>query len=215
MGPIVPFLGPSAVSMQVQPIPIGDALFTKTQQRVLGLLFGKPDGRFYTNEILRRLDMGRGTVRRELERLVAAGILVVTREGNQLYYQANRESPVYTELLGIVRKTFGVAQVIRGALRPVDEQIQLAFVFGSLAKGTDTESSDLDLLLIADELAYSDVMDLLLPLETSLTRSINPVLYSAAEFRERLGAGSSFAVRIREQPKLWVKGSEDDLGGVG
>jgi DNA-binding transcriptional ArsR family regulator len=95
---------------------IGDALFTKTQQRVLGLLYGKPGQSFYTNEIVRRADMGRGTVRRELERLTAAGLVVVRREGNQHHYQANSSCPVYQELLGIVKKTFGVADVIRTAL---------------------------------------------------------------------------------------------------
>ena len=195
--------------------PIGDALFTKTQQRVLGLLFGKPDARFYTNEIMRRLDMGRGTVRRELERMTAAGILLASREGNQLYYQANPGSPVYPELLGIVRKTFGLAEVIREALQPLDRQIRLAFVFGSLAKATDSKTSDIDLMIVADDLAYSDIMNLLVPLETSLTRPINPTVYTAAEFRSKLEQGSSFVTRVKEQPKLWVKGSEDDFGGVG
>jgi len=91
---------------------IGDALFTKTQQRVLGLLYGKPEQSFYTNEIVRLADMGRGTIRRELERLVSAGLLVVSREGNQLHYRANPRNPVYQELLAIVRKTFGVVDVI-------------------------------------------------------------------------------------------------------
>ena len=107
------------------PISIGDALFTKTQQRVLGLLYGKPDKSFYTNEIMRWADMGRGTIRRELDRLVSAGLLSATRLGNQNHYQANQDNPVYTELLGIVKKTFGVADVIRLALKPLESQIEL------------------------------------------------------------------------------------------
>lgn len=194
---------------------IGDALFTKTQQRVLGLLFGKPDVRFYTNEILRRVDMGRGTVRRELERLSVAGILRASREGNQLYYQANPESPVYPELLGLVRKTFGVAEVIRAALQPLDTQIELAFVYGSLAKGGAVKTSDVDLMVISDSLAYSDVMDVLLPLEKTLMRPVHPTLYSAGAFYSKLAQGSSFLSRVLEQPKLWVKGCDDDIGGAG
>jgi predicted nucleotidyltransferase len=201
--------------MIMNPSSIGDALFTKTQQRVLGLLFGKPDARFYTNEILRRIDMGRGTVRRELERLTAAGILRTSREGNQLYYQANHNSPVYPELLGLVRKTFGIAEVIRAALQPLNAQITLAFVYGSLAKATDRKTSDLDLMIVSDSLAYSDVMDVLLPLEKTLMRHVNPTLYSAAEFHSKLAQGSSFLSRVLEQPKLWVKRSDDDIGGAG
>ncbi len=86
---------------------ISDALFTKTQKKVLGLLFGRPERSFYTNEIMRWADMGRGTVSRELERLLSAGLLVVSKEGNQNHYQANRNSPVYSELVSIVKKTFG------------------------------------------------------------------------------------------------------------
>jgi len=134
-------------------LSIGDALFTKTQQRVLGLLFGQPDARFYTNDIMRRVGMGRGTVRRELERLVGAGLLLTMREGNQLYYQANAHAPVYAELIAMVRKTFGVAEVIRAALMPLDDRIQLAFVYGSLAPASDTKTSDIALLLVGEGLA--------------------------------------------------------------
>ena len=102
---------------------IGDALFTKTQQRVRGLLYGKPEQSFYTNEIVRRANMGRGTILRELERLVAAGLLVISHEGNQHHYQANPNNPIYHELLGIVRKTFGIVDVISSVLVAVDDQI--------------------------------------------------------------------------------------------
>ncbi|MCK5640163.1 MAG: ArsR family transcriptional regulator, partial [Gammaproteobacteria bacterium] len=127
----------------MSPSALGDALFTKTQQRVLGLLYGKPDKSFYTNEIVRWADMGRGTIRRELDRLVSAGLLVSSRIGNQLHYQANPDNSIYNELLAIVRKTFGIADVIRSALLTVDEQLDLAFIYGSVAKGEDTASSDI------------------------------------------------------------------------
>ena len=122
MGLIVPKLG-SYLVFDMQITSIGDALFTKTQQRVLGLLYGKPGKSFYTNEIMRWADMGRGTIQRELERLTAADLLSVTREGNQKHYQANRDNPVYTELLGIVRKTFGLEDVLWQALEQLDMPI--------------------------------------------------------------------------------------------
>lgn len=194
---------------------IAKALFSRTQQRVLGLLYGQPQTRFYTNEIMRRANMGRGTIRRELTRLVDAGILSTMRQGNQVYYQANPECPVYPELLGIVRKTFGVADIIREALRPLDEKIRLAFVYGSMAKGTDSHTSDIDLMIIGEALAYSDVMDRLLPLEKELMRPVNPTVYSLEEFRSKLAAGNGFLNRVMEQPRLWVKGSDDDIGEAG
>ncbi len=197
------------------PTSIGDALFTKTQQRVLSLLYGKPDKSFYTNEIVRWADMGRGTIRRELDRLTSAGLLVMTREGNQLHFQANTDSPIYSELLHIVRKTFGVAEVIREALQPLDSQIELAFVFGSMAKATDAKTSDIDLMLVGDSLIYGDVVDLLMPVEELLQRPINPTIYAATDFRSKMKEGSSFLLRVMEQPKLMIKGVINDFREFG
>ena len=194
---------------------IGDALFTKTQQRVLGLLYGKPEQSFYTNEIVRWADMGRGTISRELQRLVSAGLLVVTREGNQHHYRANPDNPIYQELLGIVRKTFGVADVIQAELVPVNEQIDLAFIYGSIARGEDTASSDIDLLVVSDSLAYADLMAVLADAEKSLGRPINPSIYTVEQISNRLELKNSFLTRLMEQPKLWVKGGEDDIGESG
>ncbi len=190
---------------------IGDALFTKTQQRVLGLLYSSQGKRLYTNEIVRLADMGRGTVRRELARLVSAGLLLVTREGNQHYYQANPDGPVYEELLSIVKKTFGITDVIQEALMPVHEQIDLAFIYGSMAKQEETASSDIDLLVLTDSLAYSDLMTVLSDVELTLARPINPSIYTMAQIKDKLQQKNAFLTRVMEQPKLWIKGSADDI----
>ena len=190
---------------------IGDALFTKTQQRVLGLLYGKPEQRFYTNEIVRRADMGRGTVRRELDKLVSAGLLLMSREGNQHYYRANPDNPVYNELVDIVRKTFGLSDVVRAALLPIIDQIDLAFIYGSVARKEDVASSDIDLLVITDSLAYADLMAVLTDAEQSLDRPINPSIYSAEQFKGKLAEKNAFITRLMEQPKLWVKGDDDGI----
>jgi predicted nucleotidyltransferase len=191
---------------------IADALFTKTQQRVLSLLFSKPDKSFYTNEIVRWANMGRGTITRELQKLVSSGLLTVSRTGNQQHYQANQANPIYTELLGIVRKTFGIADVIKQALQPFDEKISLAFVYGSIAKGTDAKDSDIDLMLVGEGLSYNDVIELLMPAEDSLQREINPTLYTPIEYQSRLEDGQSFLQRVTEQPKFMIKGVIDDIG---
>lgn len=194
---------------------IGDALFTKTRQKVLGLLYGKPENSFYTNEIVRWAGMGRGTVRRELQRLSEAGLITAQRAGNQLHYQANAQNPVFSELMGIVRKTFGIIDVIRTALIPIDAQVEQAFVYGSLPKGEDNEKSDIDLMLIGHDLNYGDVMSLLIPLEESLKRSVNPTIYNPEDFRIKLEEGSSFLTRVLQQQKWMVKGGFDDIGESG
>ena len=195
----------------MQIFSIGDALFTRTQQRVLGLLFGKPDKSFYTNEIMRWAAIGRGTVSRELERLVGAGLLTMTREGNQNHYQANENCPVYAELVSIVKKTFGIADEIRARLKPLDGNIELAFIYGSISKGTESAKSDIDLMLVGNALSYSDVMNLLLPSEELLQRTINPTIYEKAVFDKKIKEGNSFLTRVMKQPKILIKGVINDI----
>lgn len=190
---------------------LSDALFTETQQRVLGLLYGRPDRSFYTKEILRETGMGVATIKRELDRMLAAGILTMTPVGNQHHYQANPACPIYHELLAIVQKTFGIADVIREALMPVFEQIDLAFIFGSIAKHEETSKSDIDVLLISDSLDYTDVMTALDGAEALLARPINPSIYKMDQVKEKLLDGNAFLSRVMEQPKLWIKGSDDEL----
>lgn len=192
-------------------ISIGDALFTKTQQRVLGLLYGSPDKSFYTNEIVRRVDMGRGTVSRELERLVSAGLLELSREGNQHHYQANHHCPVYKELLGIIKKTFGVADVIREALTTVAEQIDWAFIFGSVASGKETSSSDIDLMIIG-EAGFSDVVSALYPLQETLGREINPKIFNKDEWMHRRASDDAFIKEVLNKPRMDVMGDGNELG---
>ncbi|RKZ33789.1 MAG: transcriptional regulator [Gammaproteobacteria bacterium] len=193
---------------------IGDVLFSRTQQQVLGLLYGHPKRSFFTNEIVRHAGIGVGTVRRELERMAKAGLLSLTTVGNQKHYQANPACPVYAELLGIVRKSFGLADRLAEALSPLAERIRFALVYGSLAKGEERPESDIDLMLVGDELGYGEVMSLMAPLEAELKRPINPTLYSQADFVQRREERQSFLIRILEQPKIMVKGSEDDIEGI-
>ena len=195
-------------NMAMSSTSMSDALFTKSRQRVLGLLFSQPDRRFYTNEIMRHAAMGRGTIQRELDRLRRANILAVTREGNQNYYQANSNSPIYGELLGITRKTFGLADVIRTALEPLLPSIDLALIYGSIAKGTDTRHSDVDLMVVGNTIEYGDIVEVLLPVEESLGRLINPTIFSRESFQAK---GTSFLKRVLNQEIIFIKGSVNDL----
>lgn len=194
----------------MQTIPLGDALFTATQQKVLGLLYGKPDQSFYVNEIARWAQIGKGSLMRELERLHKAGILTMSRQGNQTHYQANPDCPIYAELLGIVRKTFGIGEPLRAALAPLVGQLAWAFVYGSMAKGTGHAGSDIDLMLIGEQLSYSDLMERLLPVEEQLGRTINPTLYTLADWQAKKAAGNSFVLRVAQQDKLDLIGHEPE-----
>ncbi len=189
---------------------IGDALFTKTQKKVLGLLFGKPDKRFYTNEIMRWASMGRGTVGRELERLVSANLLTVIKEGNQNYYQANANNPVYRELVNIVKKSFGLADVIKQALILLSGDIKFAFIFGSIAKRKENEYSDIDIMIIG-EVTYANVVKALHSSEKSLGREINPKIFNLNEWKKQVKNHREFFKDVMEHPKLFIKGDENDF----
>ena len=189
---------------------IADALFGKTQQRVLGLLYGQPDAHFHANEIVRRAGAGKGSVMRELESLREAGLVTCENRGNQTLYQADHRNPVYAELSGIVRKTFGMADVIRHALLPLSGKIDWAFIYGSIAKGQATASSDIDLMLIGKNLQYAEVMTLLVPLEQTVGRTINPTLYTVEDMTTKLAAGNAFVQRVLVQPKIEVLGKAPD-----
>ena len=190
---------------------LSDALFAKTQRRVLGLLFGNPDRSFFANEIVRLAESGIGAVHRELATLEASGLVTATRIGNQKHYQANRASPIFEELRGIVVKTFGVAEVLREALAPLAAKIRAAFIYGSVAKGSDTAASDVDLMVVSDEVSYSDLFALAAEAERRLGRKVNPTVYTPAELRQKVAAKNAFATRVLERPKVFVIGSENDL----
>jgi len=186
---------------------IGDALFTKTQQRVLALLYGKPEQSYYFNEIVRLAGVGKGSIKRELEKFCEAGLLTVTPQGNQNHYQANSNNPIYRELRGITQKTFGVADIINIALAPLLAKIDIAFIYGSVAKGLEHADSDIDLFLVANELNYSDIMNVLPQAEKQLGRTISLTLYSQQEFKKRRKNNQHFIKRVMEQPKLWLTGN--------
>jgi len=184
----------------------GDDLFTKTQQRVLSLLYGRPEQTFYLNQIVRLAAVGKGSVSRELEKLCAAGLLTVSRQGNQNHYQANANNPIFNELKAITQKTFGVVDIIKEVLVSLLPKLSRAFIYGSVAQGTKHAGSDIDLMLVGDDMSYSEVMELLAPAEKQLGRTINPTLYTVAEFTDRKTNHQPFIQRVMEQPKLWLVG---------
>lgn len=190
---------------------LASALFSGTQQRVLGLLFGQPDRSFYATELIHLAGVGSGAVQRELARLAHSGLVTVRPVGNQKHYQANPGSPIYEELCGVVRKTVGLAEPLRAALAPLAAQIKAAFVYGSIAKKEDTASSDIDLMLVSDTLTYGDTILALQDVGALLGREVNPNIFTPQDFAKRLKEGGSFVSRVMAQPKIWLIGEEHDL----
>lgn len=182
------------------------------QQRVLGLLFGQPNRTFLGAEVIRLAGSGTGAVHRELTRLAASGLVTVKRVGNQKHYRANRDSPVFAELQGLVLKTFGLAAPLREALAPFAPRIRAAFVYGSVARGAETARSDIDLMVVADGLSYADLYEALQGAESTLARRVDLKLNTPQEWKRKLAADHSFTLKVAAQPRLFLIGSESDIG---
>jgi predicted nucleotidyltransferase len=200
---------PEGPAQSLRGSALADALFTSTQQRVLALLFGQPNRSFFVTELMSLADSGRGAVQRELGRLAQSGLVTVTKLGNQKHYQANRDSPLFQELCSIIKKTVGLQEPVRAALEPLANKISLALIYGSTAKRSDTATSDIDLLLVSDELTLEDIYAALAPVEKLLDRSVNPTLYTSKEFEHRRKTRNSFVTRVLESPYIVLEGSVD------
>ena len=194
-----------------KPISLADTLFTQTQQRILTHLVGSTDRSCYLNELVRLAGIGKGTVKRELDRMVACGLLTATRQGNRVHFRANEDCPILAELKGIVKKTFGVALVIQSALEPLTDTIAFAFIHGSQVKANAKVPERISLLVIGNSLTYARVMELLKPAEQILERPFDLLIYSLTDFNRKMAAGNGFLRRVMERDKIPVLGSEQAL----
>lgn len=192
-------------------LPLADALFTQSQQRVLGAIFGQPDRSFYANELIGLARGGTGAIQRELGRLEATGLVTASRVGNQKHYRANPQSPIYDELCAIARKTFALAEPLRAALSSLAPGIVAAFVYGSVAKRADSTGSDIDLMVISDSVRYPELYAALEPERARLGRPLNVTLIDTTEVESRRRDKNSFLTRVLEQPKIWIIGSANDF----
>ena len=189
---------------------LADALFTATQQKVLGVLFGQADRSFFVTQIMELANAGRGAVQRELERLRQGGLVTVRNVGTQKHFQANPDSPLFDELCGIVQKTVGLAGPIRAALESLPESPRRAFVYGSVAKRTDSSDSDIDLLVVADNTELEQIYAALMSVEQLLARPIGLTLYTEEEYERRQEEGNPFLQRVLDGPIIDLIGSADD-----
>ncbi|MFL6203391.1 MAG: nucleotidyltransferase domain-containing protein [Thermoanaerobaculia bacterium] len=191
--------------------PSLDQLFgSRTRSRVLGWLLSHPGERYFVRQLAGILSEDPTNLSRELARLAALGILTGTPEGQQKYYCANASSPIYPELRSLFAKTSGIGAILRGALEPLVDRIQSAFLFGSVAAGREAQASDVDVMVIG-AVSLEELVEVLGPFQNQLGREVNPSVYTAAEFRERLARGSHFLTSVLNGPKLFLIGSADEL----
>lgn len=196
---------------------LASVLFPEYRRRILELLLLRPDDALHGREIARRTGLAAGTITRELTKLAEVGLLRRERRGNQQIYSADTTCPVFTELAGILRKTSGVADVLAQAqaqaLAPVAPKLQAAFVFGSMAQGSETAGSDIDLMLIGD-IGFAQVLELLYPTQAELGREVNPKVFNSGEFAAK-AAAEPFLRDVLAKPKIFLIGNEHDLAKLG
>jgi len=188
-----------------------DWLFPQVRKRVLTLLLMDAQRRWHLRDVVRRTGCGIGTVRRELGGLTACGILTSRREGNRLYYQASTDCPIYVELASLIRKTSGLADVLRAAIGALGPRVRAAFIYGSQARGDVRSGSDVDLMVIG-EVGFADVVTALGPSQDALGREINPTVYSPQEFCEKLASRHHFLESVMKEAKIFLVGDADELG---
>ncbi len=190
---------------------VSDLLFPNQYRRkVLALLMTNPDVSIHLRELARLTQTSPGTLKKELDLLVSAGLLTSHTSGNQVRFSANSNHPVYPELIALIRKTTGLHDVLANALQPLADHLEVAFVFGSTAKGSETAQSDIDVLVIGD-ITFGQINNALYEAQTVLAREINPKVMSRQEWASKLQEGNSFVREIVSKPKLFIIGRENDL----
>src|SRR5690348_9087768 len=189
---------------------LSEGLFGQTRTAILTLLYAHADESFYLRQLVREIGAGNGAIQREVRQLSDAGLIIRKTVGRQVFYQANRKSPVFSELRGLLLKTSGAHGVLRAALAPLKDRIQVAFIYGSIAAQQDRADSDIDLMIVGDA-SFDEVVQALGGAEKMLRREINPSVYPPREFRSKLRSGSHFLNSVLQGKKLFVLGSEHDL----
>ncbi len=198
-------------SIDLPTLGLAESLFSRVQLRVLALLFGQPERSFQGAELIRLAASGVGAVRREIRRLVSSGLVIEVPLGRRKLYRVNQSSPIFQELHDLILKTVGLTIPVRDALLPFTKSIRTAFIYGSIAMGDDSAWSDVDLLIVGEDLAYPDVISALQPVEQRINRKISVQMITFAEWREKSSSGNPFILNVLSKPRLFLIGSDNDL----
>ena len=190
---------------------LSELLFPNRYRRaVLSMLLMNPERRVHLRELARLTGASPGTLKKELDALTEAGLLNVQRVGNQTHFSANAQHPVYPELSGLIRKTTGLHDVLAQALEPLADGVVAAFVFGSVASGTEAAHSDVDLMVIGTA-SFGEVVNAVYEAQAAVGREINPKVMKREEWQAKRSAGQAFLNEVMHKPKLFILGTADDL----
>ena len=190
---------------------ISDLLFPNQYRRkVLGLLLMRPDQQIHLRELARVIGAAPGTLKKELDALCEAGLLRAERVGNQVRFCANTAHPVFPELQALIRKTIGLVDALRLSLAPLAGRIDAAFVFGSMASGTESAGSDIDLMVVGDA-GFAEVVDATYEAQAALGREINPKVMSASEWQAKKAERNAFLQDVLNKPRIMLIGDADAL----
>lgn len=190
---------------------LGTELFGKTRSALLALLYCNTHRSFHYREIIRSIKTGPGAIQRELAHLSDMGLVIRQKVGNQVHYQANAASSIFSELKALVLKTSGVAEILQEALNSLTDRVSFAFIYGSFAKGTETANSDVDVIIIGG-ITFSEAVNVLAAAQDELGREINPSVYPVGEFASKLSTGHHFLTTILDEPKVFLIGSQNEFG---
>lgn len=188
---------------------LASALFSPSQQKLLPVLFSDVSKVHHLRELIRETGLGSASLQRELSRLIEAGLVLDARRGNLREFSVNERSPLFSELRSLVDKTLGTTAVLKGALQSISDRVDLALIYGSVAKQSDHSSSDIDLLVVAQGLTLGALLQQLAPAEQRLGRTINSSLYTPEEFLRRRSETDSFIQRILSGPTIPIIGNDD------
>ena len=187
-----------------------ESLFGHTRSAVLRMLYSHAGQEFYLRQLVRAVGSGHGALQRELKRLTDMGLIVRRSQGNQVLFQANAQSPIFPEIKSLITKTVGIHDVIRSSLASLGSEIQIAFVYGSVARQQERANSDVDLMVVGNA-PFGEVVSALAPAQRTLGREINPTVFAVDEFRSKLASGNHFLSRVMNEKKLFVLGTENEL----
>jgi predicted nucleotidyltransferase len=191
-----------------------NSLFGKTRQRILALLFSNSDRSYYLREIARLTGCGLGAVQNELDLLSRLGYLDREKKGKQLYFKVNHRNPVFAELKGFVVKSYGFAALLSQALLTLKHKIEVAFIYGSFATGSESADSDIDFIVVG-ETSLHDVVLATMSVREYLARDLCPIVMSPEEFSERMSSENHFLLHILRGPKMFLIGGDDELERLG
>jgi len=188
---------------------LSEILSSKIRAEIFRLLFGVDDNELHMREIERQSGHAIGTIQTELKKLLRLDLVIKRRDSNRLYYRANKKHPLYIDIRSLVAKTTGLADILKNVIYP-NPNIQVAFIFGSIANHSEQSESDVDLMIIGD-LGLRKLTNILSGLSDKIGREINPHVLTADELKKRIINDDHFITQIIKQPKIFIKGSQDDF----